>query len=73
MQPQSIATVRDAVAGRIPTQDRDVDRDDRHSYHNPQRWATPTRRRTDVYVVDLSRPSDPSSSETDEDALLLSA
>jgi hypothetical protein len=73
MQPQPIATVRDAVAGRIRTQDRDVDSDDRHSYHNPRRWATPARRRTDVYVVDLPRPTDVSSSETEEDPLLLTA
>jgi hypothetical protein len=73
MQPQPNATVRDAVAGRIPSQDRNVDSDDRHSYHNPRRWATPARRRTDVYVVDLARPSDVSSSETDEDPLLLIA
>jgi len=73
MQPERTATVRDPVAGRIPAEDRDVNSDDRHSYHNPRRWATPARRRTDVYVVDLARPTDASSSETDEESLLLTA
>jgi len=57
MQPQHTATVRDAVDGRIPARDHDNDRDSHSSYHHPSRWATPTRRRTDVYVVDLSRPA----------------
>ena len=74
MQPQPTAPVQDAVNGRLPTAERDpdTDRDRRHAYHHPSRWATPARRRTDVYVVDLARPSMPADA-TDEDPLLLSA
>jgi hypothetical protein len=72
MQPQPIATVRDAVDGRIPTDDRqiEIERQPRSSYHDRRRWATPTRRRTDVYVVDLSRPALP---PVDDEVLALTA
>jgi hypothetical protein len=72
MQPQRTATVRDAVDGRIPSDDRpiEIDRQPRSSYHDRRRWATPTRRRTDVYVVDLSRPAP---SPADDEVLALTA
>ena len=71
MQPQPTATVRDAVNGRLATTAREPLAEQRSSYHQPSRWATPARRRTDVYVVELARstPTDP----TDEDRLLLTA
>jgi len=73
MQPQRTATVRDAVNGRIPSSDRTIDREPNSSYHQPNRWATPTRRRTDVYVVDLSREATTSSPTADDEALALTA
>jgi hypothetical protein len=73
MQPQHTATVRDAVDGRIPARDHDIDRDSHSSYHHPSRWATPTRRRTDVYVVDLHRPSTSARERAEDEALALTA
>jgi hypothetical protein len=37
------------------------------------RWATPVRRRADVFVVDIARPNRAASSPSDDDSVLLSA
>jgi hypothetical protein len=34
--------------------------------HRPERWATPTRRRTDVFVVDLQNDRDEPRSDAEE-------
>ena len=42
-------------------------------YVRDPRWATPARRRADVYVVDLGRPTAPTSRPSDDEPLLLTA
>jgi hypothetical protein len=73
MQPQDTAPVRDALDGRITTQDPDGAQSHR-GYHHPSRWATPAaRRRADVFVVELDRHSTAASGSVDEDPLALTA
>jgi hypothetical protein len=42
-------------------------------YLRDPRWATPVRRRADVFVVDIARPNSSASSASDDDAMLLTA
>jgi hypothetical protein len=42
-------------------------------YVREPRWATPARRRADVYVVDLARPDATASRASDDEPLLLTA
>ena len=70
MQPQPTATVQHAVSGRVPSS-HDDDLAQQSSYHQPSRWSIPARRRTDVYVVEISRST--STDRIDDDALLLTA
>jgi hypothetical protein len=42
-------------------------------YVRDPRWATPARRRADVYVVDLDRPGATTSHASDDEPLLLTA
>ena len=42
-------------------------------YARDPRWATPARRRADVFVVDVPRPADAASSSSDDEPMLLSA
>lgn len=42
-------------------------------YVRDPRWATPARRRADVYVVDLARPTASTSRPSDDEPLLLTA
>ncbi len=42
-------------------------------YLRDPRWATPARRRADVFVVDIARPVPAARSSSDDDLLLLSA
>lgn len=42
-------------------------------YVRDPRWATPARRRADVYVVDLHRPGATTSRASDDEPLLLTA
>ena len=43
------------------------------SYLRDPRWATPTPRRADVFVVEIARPNSAASSASDDDPMLLSA
>jgi hypothetical protein len=42
-------------------------------YVRDPRWATPGRRRADVYVVDIARPDAAASRASDDEPLLLTA
>jgi hypothetical protein len=42
-------------------------------YLRDPRWATPARRRADVFIVDIARPNPEPSNASDDDAMLLSA
>jgi hypothetical protein len=74
MQPQHTAPVRDAVDGRTTTQDLEAGRRQHRGHHHPSRWATPaSRRRTDVFVVELDRHSAAAAGSADQDPLALTA
>ena len=42
-------------------------------YVRDPRWATPDRRRADVFVVDIARPTVTASSASDDEPMLLTA